>query len=95
MEATNSKHPHIDMMCLPDISQSEMDFYDTSFFRQNPSRQLPTPAFILERQSELDSGIARFEYDHEWRADGWANRLMKQFEDEWFAIAEYSLWRCP
>lgn len=35
------------------------------------------------------------EYDHEWRADGWANRLMKQFEDEWFAIAEYSLWRCP
>lgn len=35
------------------------------------------------------------EYDHEWRAEGWANRLMKQFEDEWFAIAEYSLWRCP
>lgn len=35
------------------------------------------------------------EDDHEWRADGWANRLMKQFEDEWFAIAEYSLWRCP
>lgn len=35
------------------------------------------------------------EYGHEWRADGWANRLMKQFEDEWFAIAEYSLWRCP
>lgn len=50
------------MICrLPDILQSEMDFYDSSFFRQNSSRQLPTPGSILERQSKLGSGIIKFE----------------------------------
>lgn len=61
MVVISSRHPHIDMICLPDISQSEMDFHDSSFFRQNPSRHLPTPAFILERQSKLGSGIVKFE----------------------------------
>nr|POF06968.1 hypothetical protein CFP56_31592 [Quercus suber] len=35
------------------------------------------------------------EYTHEWREEGWVDLVMKSFDDEWFAFAEYSLWRCP
>ncbi|PNY21222.1 Uncharacterized protein TCAP_07279 [Tolypocladium capitatum] len=35
------------------------------------------------------------EFTHEWRAAGWADKVMDPFEDEWTAFAEYSLWRCP
>ncbi|KAK9783573.1 putative Kinase-like domain-containing protein [Seiridium cardinale] len=35
------------------------------------------------------------EYSHEWRSEGWAEKVMEQYTDEWFAFAEYSLWRCP
>ncbi|KAI0542880.1 hypothetical protein GGR58DRAFT_509745 [Xylaria digitata] len=35
------------------------------------------------------------EIDHEWRAEGWADKVMKPFEDEFTAVAEYFLWRNP
>lgn len=35
------------------------------------------------------------EYDHEWRSDGWADKVMRPFETESEVFAEYSLWRCP
>ncbi|KAJ8127628.1 hypothetical protein O1611_g6007 [Lasiodiplodia mahajangana] len=35
------------------------------------------------------------EIDHEWRSGGWADKVMKPFEDEFFAVAEYFSWRCP
>lgn len=35
------------------------------------------------------------EYDHEWRNEGWAEKVMKPFPDELTAVAEYFLWRCP
>jgi thiamine kinase-like enzyme len=30
---------------------------------------------------------------HEWRDARWAEKIVEPFEDEWFAFAEYSLWR--
>lgn len=35
------------------------------------------------------------EYDHDWRSDGWADKVMRPFETESEPFAEYSLWRCP
>lgn len=35
------------------------------------------------------------ELDHEWRTDDWPDKIVKPFEDVFFAFAEYSLWRCP
>lgn len=35
------------------------------------------------------------EYTHEWRSDGWAEKVMRPFETEWDVFAEYSSWRCP
>ncbi|EXU97470.1 aminoglycoside 3'-phosphotransferase/choline kinase domain protein [Metarhizium robertsii] len=35
------------------------------------------------------------EYQHEWRSDGWADKIMRPFETEWDVFAEYALWRCP
>lgn len=49
---------------LPDISLSEMDFRDTSFFQsQETPVELPTPAEIMQKYPEIGdgSGIARFD----------------------------------
>ncbi|KAI0867233.1 kinase-like domain-containing protein [Hypoxylon argillaceum] len=35
------------------------------------------------------------EIDHKWRTEGWADKVMKPFEDEFTAVAEYFLWRNP
>ncbi|KAG5994853.1 hypothetical protein E4U43_003163 [Claviceps pusilla] len=35
------------------------------------------------------------DYEHGWRVDGWADKVMKPFPDEWELFAEWSLWRCP
>ncbi|KAI3320457.1 hypothetical protein HD806DRAFT_538294 [Xylariaceae sp. AK1471] len=35
------------------------------------------------------------EIDHKWWTEGWADKVMKPFEDEFIAVAEYSLWRNP
>ncbi|POR35336.1 Phosphotransferase enzyme family protein [Tolypocladium paradoxum] len=35
------------------------------------------------------------EYSHEWRSAGWADKVVTSFDNEWTAVAEYSLWRCP
>ena len=35
------------------------------------------------------------EYTHEWREAGWAEKVMRPFESEWFAIAQYFQWRDP
>ncbi|RSL82348.1 hypothetical protein CDV31_016943 [Fusarium ambrosium] len=35
------------------------------------------------------------EYTHEWRKDGWVDKVMESFDDEWTAFAEYCSWRCP
>ncbi|KAI0977354.1 kinase-like domain-containing protein [Xylaria arbuscula] len=32
---------------------------------------------------------------HEWRTEGWADKVMKPFEDEFRAVKEYFLWRNP
>ncbi|KFG79515.1 phosphotransferase enzyme family protein [Metarhizium anisopliae] len=39
--------------------------------------------------------LYRVEYQHEWRSDGWAEKVMRPFETEWDVFAEYVLWRCP
>jgi thiamine kinase-like enzyme len=30
------------------------------------------------------------EYSHEWRSAGWTEKVMKSYDDEWAAFAEYS-----
>lgn len=36
------------------------------------------------------------QYDHGWRSEGWAEQVMKQYEEEWEAFGAYSSWRgCP
>jgi hypothetical protein len=51
----------IDISSLPDISEVEMNFYDTSFFLDS-SRKLPSPAEVLQhKRSGTGRGIVRFE----------------------------------
>jgi hypothetical protein len=35
------------------------------------------------------------EYTHEWRSAEWVEKVIKSYDDEWTAFAEYSSWRCP
>ncbi|CAH0046836.1 unnamed protein product [Clonostachys solani] len=51
--------PKIDIYSLPDISQPEMDFRDTSFFRHQ-SAELPTPASLLRQYPDLGAGVLKF-----------------------------------
>ena len=35
-------------------------------------------------------------YEHEWRTAGWVDRAISSYEDEWWAVHEYFIWRgCP
>ena len=33
------------------------------------------------------------DYEHEWRSEGWADGVMRPFEAEFEAFAEYNSWR--
>lgn len=34
-------------------------------------------------------------YDHEWREAGWVSKVTRNFENEWWAYSQYSMWRNP
>lgn len=55
--------PHFDISCLPDISKTEMNFLDTSFFQFDDcsSRELPTPASILQHYPSHGAGVIKLE----------------------------------
>ena len=61
MAAVNSRAPYIDISSLPDISQPEYDFLDSSFFQDDATRQLPTPAFIFDHRPYGGRGVEKFE----------------------------------
>lgn len=59
----------IHLSSLPDISNPEMDFYETSFFRpasstspSGPSPQLPPPSLVLETGKGRGSRVVKFEH---------------------------------
>ncbi|KAL1297356.1 hypothetical protein AAFC00_004897 [Neodothiora populina] len=58
MSSNESRQPHLDILTLPDISKSDMDLVDSSFFQSDdsPKRELPTPASILEKGG--DQGVS-------------------------------------
>ncbi|KAF9768987.1 hypothetical protein IL306_013652 [Fusarium sp. DS 682] len=35
------------------------------------------------------------EFHHEWRTEGWVEKVTKPFDDIYDAVSEYSLWCCP
>ncbi|WVO17677.1 hypothetical protein L204_105374 [Cryptococcus depauperatus] len=50
----------IDIASLPDISQDEMDFRDTSFFQPgNPLNELPSPASILQQFGDRGATVVK------------------------------------
>lgn len=63
MAAVTSEQPCISQSMLADISQNEMTFYDTSFFNHDPesSRQLPTPASVLERSRNGGRSVVKYD----------------------------------
>lgn len=54
--------PCIGIASLPDTSVAEMDFRDTSFFRDEPLRLLPSPASILQQFPDKGAGVVKFEH---------------------------------
>jgi aminoglycoside phosphotransferase len=59
MELVEPSPPLIDISSLPDISEPEKDFRDTSFFRQN--QRLPTPIEVLKHSQGQIKGVVKFE----------------------------------
>jgi hypothetical protein len=53
--------PHIDVSSLPDASQPEFNFEDTSFFQHHSLEQLPSPQHVMERVPGHRYGAVRFE----------------------------------
>lgn len=56
--------PIISTASLPDVSQSDANFYDTSFFNGkegNEPPQLPSPTEVLLKSQETSSGVVIFE----------------------------------
>lgn len=63
MAAERANQLRIDIASLPDISEAEMDFRDTSFFRSgDPSLQLPSPAAILQQFPDKGACVVKFEH---------------------------------
>lgn len=64
MAPKGSQRPRIDISSLPDSSEVEIDFHDTSFFQLSPDPfpQLPTPASILEQWPDHGGGVIKFEH---------------------------------
>lgn len=58
--------PTIHLPKLPDISQPEMDFYESSFFRPatstSPTPQLPPPALVREKTKTRAVRVVNFEH---------------------------------
>ena len=56
--------PVIDASLLPDISNPEIDFHDTSFFQSSklPFPQLPTPTAVFEQYPRIGNGVVKFEH---------------------------------
>lgn len=55
--------PIICTASLPDVSQLEANFYDTSFFKKkegNAPPQLPSPTEVLSKSPDISSGIVIF-----------------------------------
>lgn len=63
MLPNGTHHPLLDISALPDISQAEMDFPDTSFFRSSGSAggQLPTPASIIHQYGDGGARVIKIE----------------------------------
>lgn len=63
MAPNQSCRPFIDISTLPDISKTEMDFLDSSFFQSNesPRPQLPTPTSIIEEYGDGGARVVRIE----------------------------------
>ncbi|KAF4462113.1 phosphotransferase enzyme family [Fusarium albosuccineum] len=61
MSANEACGLRIDVSALPDISQSEMDLLDSSFFQSgdSPRPQLPTPASILEEYGDHGADVVK------------------------------------
>ena len=62
-EAGGERQPVVEVSSLPDASQSEVDFLDTSFFQSNgasPLPSLPTPAEIYQK-FHSDRGVFKFD----------------------------------
>ncbi|KAF4983413.1 hypothetical protein FZEAL_1142 [Fusarium zealandicum] len=53
----------IHVSALPDITQAEMDFLDSSFFRSGdaPRPQLPSPSFLLEEYGDCGADVIKIE----------------------------------
>ncbi|KAL5586745.1 hypothetical protein FOBRF1_016615 [Fusarium oxysporum] len=58
-------HVRIDVSALPDISQPEMDFLDSSFFQTRDSAEarpeLPTPASLFEEYGDRGADVIKIE----------------------------------
>ncbi|KAF5017408.1 hypothetical protein F66182_10664 [Fusarium sp. NRRL 66182] len=63
MAASQEGGMRIDVSALPDITQAEMDFLDSSFFQSsNASRpQLPSPSSILEEYGDRGADVIKIE----------------------------------
>jgi hypothetical protein len=53
----------IDLSALPDISRTEVDFRDTSFFQSKPSSgaELPSPSSILQKYGDRGRAVIKME----------------------------------
>nr|POE48870.1 hypothetical protein CFP56_38967 [Quercus suber] len=63
MAVGSSQRPCVSRSVLPDISKTEMYFYDTSFFQESSASvdQLPSPASILQQSPDAASGVIKFD----------------------------------
>jgi hypothetical protein len=61
--SSQAQQPCINISALPDITQTELNFYDSSFFQAGDgTRSLPTPEEVMQRpKSGMGRGIRRFE----------------------------------
>ena len=58
--------PIIDAISLPNVSEAEVDFQDSSFFQSNGAvrAQLPTPLSVLQQLPNRGPGVVKFEDLH-------------------------------
>ncbi|KAM0557028.1 hypothetical protein ACHAPJ_005708 [Fusarium lateritium] len=63
MAASQECSMRIDVPALPDITQAEMDFPDSSFFQSSdiPRPQLPSPISILEEYGDSGANVIKIE----------------------------------
>lgn len=63
MAPNESFRPYLDTSTLPDVSKTETDFLDSSFFQSDgsPRLQLPTPTSIIEDYGDGGARVVRIE----------------------------------